>query len=150
MCRILWVEDDTGITRAGAAAMQREAQRTGVSLSIETAPTMRDARMRAHTADCILLDLGLPDSTVDQTVASLDEMCANWPPVIVLSNFVDPDEPAAQTPGLYWRVIARGADNVYSKASALSDPRTVLDAVRKAILKRMTRTRKEHKESHAA
>lgn len=149
MCKILWVEDDIAITRAGVAALKREAERTGVKLDIETAPTMLDARMRAHTADCILLDLGLPDSTVDQTVASLDAMCAQWPPVIVLSNFLDPDEPAAQTPGLYWRVIARGADNVYSKAAALSDPRTVLDAVRKAVLKRMTRTRREQKE-HAA
>ena len=152
MCKILWIEDDTEITRAGVIALMREAARTGVALSIEAAPTMRDARMRAHTADCILLDLGLPDSGVESTVDAMEHLCSEWPPVIVVSNFVDPEQPEAQSPGLYWRVLARGAENVYSKAEALSSPRIVLDAIRKAILKRMTQARKAQRATrgHAA
>lgn len=154
MCKILWIEDDTATTRAGAMALTRVARNAGVSLSIEAAPTLLDARMRAHTADCILLDLDLPDSTAIETAAKLESLTKDWPPVIVLSNFVNPDDPEAGGEGmrgLYWRVILRGAANVYCKEEAFNNPALILDAVRKAILQRMARNRRrQSRQSHAA
>jgi CheY-like chemotaxis protein len=146
---ILWVEDDEAIIPFGSQIMLVAAQRAQVQIRLEVVRTLAEARMRAHGFDCVLLDLGLPDSARDATAIEIKSLAAQWPPIIVLSGFVYPDDQehqadAQQLRGLYWRVLQLGADNVFHKGVALENPHLLLDAIRKAVFKRISAQRTLH------
>lgn len=151
--KVLLVEDDVSTARIAGMTLRNAAERANVSILITTVDTMEKARALAHGMDCVLLDLGLPDSPVEQTVTALPELCAQWPVTIVVSNFVYPEdherdsERTAQERGLYWRVLKLGACNVFQKAMMIENPAVVLDAVRKAVYLRIVANRQREQQA---
>lgn len=141
MCKILWVDDDAATFKVGSLMLAEAAKRDRVGVQIDNAATMAEALDCAASYDCVLLDLGLPDSDVMHTVELLPVLSSQWPPIIVLSAFVYPDQDESKDDpakrGLYWRVLRNGAENVFYKPMAIESPHLILDAIRKEVLKRI-------------
>ena len=140
---ILLVEDEKATATAMAMMLRNAAAKEGVEIVVDVVHTMADARSRAERADCVLLDLGLPDSLRDETVERLPQLAEVWPPIIVVSSFVSLSDSDPSVRSLFWRVVDFGADNVHEKAEALANPHLLLRNIRMAVRKRMVLNRRK-------
>ena len=137
--RILWIEDDKFFTDAACLNFQNAAMRAGEQITIEAVRTLSAGVIRSDEFDCVILDLGLPDSRTEETLAAIPRLAEIMPPIIVLSGFTYPDEGPT---GMYWQAILNGAEDVYFKPQIMENPHLILDAIKKVVLIR-------HRQKHA-
>ena len=88
--RILVVEDNLMIANVLAAVLRPMAR------YIDLAHTLKEAREKNATGrfNCVTLDLDLPDSLPEHTIAGIAELkrLAPWEKVIVVSGTISPEE----------------------------------------------------------
>lgn len=121
--RLLLVEDDDA-----DALIVRELLADGLpGATVERVATLADARRRVHDADCVLLDVGLPDAEgttgVTQLVADAPETA-----VVVLTG--------AASERLGMRAVASGAQDYLTKGRV--DDQLLARSVRYAIERQRT------------
>ncbi len=118
--RVLIVEDDEAIADAVAIALQREGA------SVEVARTLRQAGPKVEGMELVILDLGLPDGSGFELLASLRGKC-DAPRVIVLTSRDEEIDCVA--------ALEAGADDFVAKPFS---PRTLVARAR-AVLRRHDR-----------
>ena len=93
------------------------------------ASTMREAKaaLAEKQFDAILLDLSLPDSGPDATLSTLMEHYREWPPVLVVTNDVDP---ATETVSLL-----KGAAAFIDKPTLAECPDTAMRLLSQAMIR---------------
>ena len=107
--RAFLVEDDP----VHRMILQRIAGRLGGEVEVVGTASTRAGADEAIAAmdsapDVVLLDLTLPDSALDDTVAALPELIARWGARVVATSALD-DEAAALTSAALAREAGRGA-----------------------------------------
>jgi DNA-binding NarL/FixJ family response regulator len=104
--RVLLVEDDPGF----AALISALLVDVDVAIDLEVAGTLAAAiaALELEPADCVLLDLGLPDAQLDDTIRRVASV-AGPTPVIVLSGHPDPELPDRVRRAGALDFVARGA-----------------------------------------
>lgn len=78
--------------------------------------------------EIVLVDLGLPDSSTDQTILRVGQMAAHWPPICILTGNVDQE--------LRSRSILLGAEDFVMKNVAHRDPVSLCERLYNAYLRR--------------
>ena len=84
--RILMIEDDTAFGTVASALLARAAQDCRWQLNVTQMVTLREAEKYAHGYDAVILDLGLPDSDTEETMAWLKRKSPELPPVVVVTG----------------------------------------------------------------
>lgn len=88
LIHILLVDDDAGDCRLAKLTLAKAKQ--PVEFAVQTAGNLAEClkRLKSHSFDLVLLDLGLPDS---QGLATVDRVCEVCPdiPIVVLTNLAD-------------------------------------------------------------
>lgn len=88
MNRLLLIEDEEDI-RDILPRLLASCQRCfDNKVSIDLAKTLAEgvAKISVNPYDCILLDLGLPDSRTHETVNRITEFARFWPPIIIVTG----------------------------------------------------------------
>ncbi|MHC4681944.1 MAG: response regulator, partial [Planctomycetota bacterium] len=109
---ILMVDDDPGASRLVKRILT--GSRDLVDFAIQTAGTVAEglARLKGHSFDLILLDLGLPDSDGLQTIDTVCQACPHIP-IVVFTSYAD-EETGVQA-------IKRGASDYLVKGKFFRD-----------------------------
>lgn len=139
MRRILLVEDVAA--KGIAAVMSERAERRKLPIAgarWTTAKTIAEAEIAIQHAvatrdriDAVILDLDLPDSGIEQTIAKIEAVAATWPTIFVVSNFASADARV--------RVLRAGAEDVMDKGRMQDVPIDFLERLWQACIRRETR-----------
>lgn len=112
MARVLFIEDDDGSIHA----MRTVFARTRDDAELDVAGTMAEGIAKAAGADVIILDLTLPDSTMDESLARISALRL-FAPVLVLTG----SHLAGRAADLAERALRSGADAVIFKPWQISE-----------------------------
>lgn len=126
----LLIDDDPTATEL-VAQLLRTAWKIEIEpLEIKTARTLQEGLALAPAANITILDIELPDSDAEQTIASIHLF---RPPVIVLSGHTS-DDPYGRD--LSIRCIAAGAAHVFCKGLIKGLRALFFELMQKDILRR--------------
>lgn len=122
--RLLLVEDDPVFRRFALASLSEPMRLGGHPIQATTVGSLRDAleALAIQRPDCVLLDLGLPDSSGLQTLAAVTEAAPGLP-VVVLTG-TEEDQLADQA-------LLAGAQDFLEKDQL--EPRSLARALRHAL-----------------
>jgi signal transduction histidine kinase len=120
--RILVVEDN----RADAELLELHLEESPLTAELSVVPRLASAKalLARQSFDCVLLDLGLPDTRGVATLLSLREVAPDVP-VVVLTGLSDIADASA--------CVRRGAQEFLEKARL--SPRTIAQAIELAMLR---------------
>lgn len=125
---VLVVEDEPTGPILAARVAKFIGEWTGATPLVTVATTMAFAKARAHAYDAVLLDLCLPDSTREQTIAELPRLAETWPPIVIVTGLVESTS--------MWRWVELGADDFFDRQALVISPECVAKALVTAILRR--------------
>lgn len=125
---VLVVEDEPTGPILAARVAKFITDWTGTQPLMTVAKTMAFAKARAHAYDAVLLDLSLPDSTREQTIAELPTLAETWPPIVIVTEMV------ASTSMWLW--VELGAEDFFHRQALVVAPECVAKALVTAILRR--------------
>lgn len=125
---VLVVEDEPTGPILAARVAKFITEWTGRVPKMTVATTMAFAKARAHAYDAVLLDLSLPDSTREQTIAELPTLAETWPPIVIVTEMV------ASTSMWLW--VELGAEDFFHRQALVVAPECVAKALVTAILRR--------------
>lgn len=120
MRRILLVEDDA----ANRGALARLLRQKNKEFSVVETGTLAEAKFALENTppDCVVLDLNLPDSPTDETVAAI----AYFLPRAVIAYT------GVEDPALFSRVMEAGAQSIITKGSPSE---TIIEKILLALIK---------------
>lgn len=81
------VEDDPAI----ADMYRLQLEHDGYVVSVVSTGEIAESMLAADEPDVVLLDLLLPDRSGFEVLASLNDSLPNHPPVVILSNYGEPE-----------------------------------------------------------
>lgn len=125
---VLVVEDEPTGPILAARVAKFIGEWTGAAPIVTVATTMAFAKARAHAYDAVLLDLSLPDSTREETIAELPALAKTWPPIVIVTGLIESKS--------MWRWVELGADDFFDRQALVICPESVAKAILTAILRR--------------
>ncbi len=125
---VLVVEDEPTGPILAARVARFIGDWTGKPPLVTVSTTLAFAKSRAHAYDAVLLDLALPDSEREQTIAELPTLAKTWPPIIIVTGFIESRS--------MWRWVELGADDFFDRQALIVSPECVAKALLTAILRR--------------
>jgi len=123
--RILLIEDDIAFGSVAAALIAQAAADTEWSASVAHVRTWSEGYPLSNRFDLVLLDLDLPDSDTEQTIARLSECGANMPPVVLLTG--------RDIPAIRRRAFLAGAQDFIWRSDLTINPITTFHRFMHAI-----------------
>lgn len=134
--RVLYIEDEVAMGATVAALFAKLGPQHGVEVEIRCVQTLAEADnlLALEAWDAVLLDLTLPDSSAEETLAWLDFRARELPAVIVITG--------SEKGERRWESLRCGALGFIFKHDMLPHPRHLLlllteaAAIKADILKR--------------
>ncbi len=128
--KILWIEDDAQFVATAIRRIKSVALKSGIDLEFSVAGTWQEGAALATESDLVILDLGLPDSSAEQTTARIADVYSTWPPIVVATGSQAPAD---------MMCMYNGADDWMPKEIASVEPSQFLARMIHSLVRREKR-----------
>ena len=130
--KILWIEGDAQFFAMAIRRVKSVALNSGIDLEFFVAGTWQEGAALAMKSDLdlVILDLGLPDSTPEQTTEKIAQVSLTWPPIVVATGSHAPADMLC---------MYNGADDWMPKEIASVDPNQFLARVIHSVVRKIVR-----------